>query len=261
MWHVTYREAVFQTVIHTIFDRSHYEVLWTYALTTLLWYTCDFVCWIVYIMLYTTNLKASCQMHVMACSQVHSEVHSEVHYQFLAMAHFQLACLMLSSKLSSFFLVHSEYVLKYTPNVVDYMLPSKLSRYSQIHSEYTAKYTSEYDLKYTLRHPFQNPSNCTRWHPPSLLDCTLPIKLSRCSQVHFQLHLMVHSQPTLIYTPKYTLNRKDTPNLTWLYDHMNAPACSIQKLAELQMSSTGSCRVWPDVFGGRHVVCGWWQAA
>jgi len=34
--HVTHREAVFGTVIHSIFDAWHYEVLWTYALTTLL---------------------------------------------------------------------------------------------------------------------------------------------------------------------------------------------------------------------------------
>jgi hypothetical protein len=33
---VTHREAVFGTVIHSIFDACHYEVLWTYALTRLL---------------------------------------------------------------------------------------------------------------------------------------------------------------------------------------------------------------------------------
>jgi hypothetical protein len=32
---VTHREAVFGTVIHSIFDAWHYEVLWTYALTRL----------------------------------------------------------------------------------------------------------------------------------------------------------------------------------------------------------------------------------
>jgi hypothetical protein len=33
---VTHREAVFGTVIHSIFDAWHYEVLWTNELTTLL---------------------------------------------------------------------------------------------------------------------------------------------------------------------------------------------------------------------------------
>jgi len=33
---VAHREAVFGTVIHSIFDAWHYEVLWTYALTRLL---------------------------------------------------------------------------------------------------------------------------------------------------------------------------------------------------------------------------------
>ena len=241
--HVTHREAVIQTVIHSIFDAWHYEVLWTYMLTTLLWYPCDFVCWIVYIMLHTTYLKASSQMNFIACSQVYSKVHSEVYSQLLSMVHFQLAWLTLSSKLSRHSQVHSEYVLKYTPSLLDYMLASKLSRHSQIHSEYTSKYTAEYVLKYTPGHSFQDAPNCTRWHTPSVLDCTLPIQLSRRSQVHSQLHLMVHSQPTWLYAPKYTLSRKDTPNLTWLYDPMYSPACSIQRLAELQTSGTESCRV------------------
>jgi hypothetical protein len=36
MRHVTHREAVFGTVIHSIFDAWHYEVLWTCNLTRLL---------------------------------------------------------------------------------------------------------------------------------------------------------------------------------------------------------------------------------
>ena len=55
--------------------------------------------------------------------------------------------------------------------------------------------------------------NCSRWHTPSLLDCTLSSKLSRrsqahsraCSQVHSQLHLMTHSQPAWLYAPKSAL--------------------------------------------------------
>jgi hypothetical protein len=195
-------------------------------------------------------------MHFIACSQVYFEVYSEVHSQLLSMAHFQLAWLTLSSKLSKRSQVHFKYVLQYTPSLLDYMLPSKLSRHFQIHSEYTPKYTSEYILKYTPGHAFRDAPNCTRWHTPSLLDCTLPIELLRHPQVYSPLHLMVHSQPTWLCASKYTLNRKDTPNLTWLYDSMYALACSIHRLAELQTSGTGSRRVWREVFGRRHIAYG-----
>jgi hypothetical protein len=177
------------------------------------------------------------------------------------MAHFQLARLTLSIKLSRCFQVYSKYVLKYTPSLLDYMLPSELSRHSLIHSEYTPKYTSEYVLKYTHGKGFQDAPSCTRWHTPSLLNSTLPIKLLRPSPVHSPLHLMVHSQPTWFYAPKYTLNRKDSPNLTWLDDLMYAPACSIQRIPELQTSGTGSRRVWREVFGGRHMACAVWLVA
>ena len=136
------------------------------------------------------------------------------------------------------------YVLKYTPNLLDSMLPSKHSRHSQIPSEYTPKYISKYVLKCTSRHVLQDTPKCTRWHSLSLLHCTLPIKLSRRSQLHFPLYLMVHSQPTWLYAPKYTLNGKDTHNLTWLYKPMYAPASLSKRLAELQTSGTRSRRVW-----------------
>jgi len=48
MWCVTHREAVFGTVIHSIFDSWHYEVLWTCMLTILLWYACNYVRLILY---------------------------------------------------------------------------------------------------------------------------------------------------------------------------------------------------------------------
>jgi len=218
-----HREAVSGTVIHSIFDTWHYAVLWTCAVTRLLWYACDYVRLILYITLHTTNLKLSCQMH------------------FIAL----------------------KYALKYTPDCtrlhtpsqLDCTLPSKLSRHSQIHlpvrsqvyseyapkyTEYAPKYTSEYALNYTPEHAVKYGPDCTRWHTPSLLDCTLPSKLSRHSQVHLQvrsqvhlrvalkytlkyvlkyapnsqLHSMVHSQPTWLYAPEYTLKREDTPNLT-----------------------------------------------
>jgi len=167
-------------------------------------------------------------------------------------------------------------------------LPSKLSRRSQVRYEFAPKYTSEYVLKYTPEQALNDASNCTRWHTPSLLHCRLSSKLSR----HFQVLLRVHSpvqplsilpstppstlsstlpitldgncQPAWLYAPKYTLKREDTPNLTWLYASMYAPACSIESLAEFQAPGTGRCEaggVWWVVFGGQRVVCGRWQVA
>jgi len=109
-WHVTHKEAVFEMVIHSIYDMWHYESPWTYVLTWVLWYTCDCVCWILYIMLHTTNLKASCQMHFMGCSQVRSEVHSWLH----SIAHFLPAWLTLSTKLARHSQVHSGYAVMAT---------------------------------------------------------------------------------------------------------------------------------------------------
>jgi hypothetical protein len=45
---------------------------------------------------------------------------------------------------------------------------------------------------------------------------------------------------------------------------MYAPACSIQRLAELQALGIGRREaggIWRAVFGGRHVACGVWQVA
>jgi len=79
---------------------------------------------------------------------------------------------------------------------------------------------------------------------------------------------MVHSQPTWLYAPKYTLKREVTSNLTWLYAPMYTPAYSIQRLVEgktpgtgrrqLQVPGTGRCEaggVWWVVIGGCHVAC------
>jgi len=77
-------------------------------------------------------------------------------------------------------------------------------------------------LKHTPEHAVNFTPNCTRWHTPSLLDCTLPRWLSRrshvhrvCSQVHTracsqrrtQLHSMAHSQRACLYTPKPALKK------------------------------------------------------
>jgi len=61
---------------------------------------------------------------------------------------------------------------------------------------------------------------------PIALDGTLPACLTIRSRVHLRV------------ARKYTLNTQDTPNLTWLCAPKYAPACSIQRLAELQKPGT-----------------------
>jgi hypothetical protein len=132
------------------------------------------------------------------------------------------ACLTIRSQVSSQDAPNHtpEHVLKYTPNctrwntlsLLDYTLPSKLSRRSQVHSVYAPKYTSDYVLKYTPGHALQYAPNCTRWHTPNLLDCTLPSNLSRRSQIHSEYASMYTSEYVLKYTPEHAL--KDTSNCT-----------------------------------------------
>jgi len=175
--HVTHIDAVFGTAIHIIYDAWHYKAPWTWALTRLLWSACDYVRFILYIMLHTTNLKPNCQMHCLA----HSQVSYEVHFWLRWIAHSQTA-------------------------------QHTLSRRSRLNSEFASKYFSEYILKYTPRHALKDAPNCTWWHTHSLLDCMLPSQLTRCSeayskahsQIQIQLHSMVHSQDVW-YTLQSTL--------------------------------------------------------
>ena len=122
-----------------------------------------------------------------------------------------------------------KYVLKYTPDCIRLNTPSLLDLRSQVSSqdapkytsEYDPKYTSEYVLKYTPGYALKDAPSCTRWHTHSLLDCTLPSNLSRCSQaysrarspIHSQLHSMtlpacftIRSQVSSQDAPKYTLS-------------------------------------------------------
>jgi hypothetical protein len=102
--HVTHREAVFGSVIHSIFDAWHYKILWTYVWTRLLWYTCDFVHRILYITLDTIHHAAK---QASRCTSLHAP----------------------------------EYALKYipdctrwhTPSQLDYTLTSTLRVRSQVH--------------------------------------------------------------------------------------------------------------------------------
>jgi hypothetical protein len=204
---VTHREAVFGTVIYSIFDAWHCDVLWTWTLTRLLWYACDYVRLILYIMLHSTRNQTA------KCTSLHGSKYA-LKYTPDCTRLYTPSLLDLRSQVSS------QDALKHTPNctrwhtpsLLDYTPPSSLPRRSQVHSEYAPKYTSEYVPKYTLEHAFKDAPNCTRWHTPSLLDCTLPSKLLRCSQVHSEYAPKYTSEYVLKYTPGHTL--KDAPNCT-----------------------------------------------
>jgi len=128
------------------------------------------------------------------------------------------------------------------PDQLHSMLPCMLSTILLIALDGTlaaclnvhSQVSSEDPLNHTPKHPLKYIPNCTRWHPPSLLDCTLPSMLSRNTQE--QLRVFTHVP--LRVACKYTLKWKDTPNFTWLSARMYAPACSIQRLAELPMPAT-----------------------
>jgi len=112
-------------------------------------------------------------------------------------------------------------------------LPVCLTLRCQVRSQNGLKHTPEYAQKCT--------SNCTGYHLPACLT----------------IHSNVRSQDALKYSskhaPNYTHQRQDTPNLTWLYDPMYAPGCSIQRLAELQAPRNGRSGAesrWQEVEGG-----------
>jgi len=67
------------------------------------------------------------------------------------------------------------------------MLKRSLSICFQVHCEDASKFISKYVLKYTPKSAMKDPPDCTWWLTPSLLDFTLPSKLSRHSQTHFQV--------------------------------------------------------------------------
>ena len=130
----------------------------------------------------------------------------------------------------------------------------------------------------------QDALNCTRWHTPSLLDCTLPSKLSRCTQ----LHSMAYSQHASLYAPKYTLKTlsialdgtlpacltvhlqvcsldapkhtpehalKYTPNLSWLYAPIYAPGVLYPETCWVAGAMHWEAGGGWQVAGGR-----WWVA-
>jgi len=114
---------------------------------------------IIYTRYYTVyGIQLNCQMHFIARCQVSSQAG----------------------------LKHTpEHALKYTPNCTWW------------HSQPTWLYTSKYGLKTLSKYPPKYAPkyspNYTRCHTPILLDYTLPIMLSRCSQVHSWAHSPFHS--------------------------------------------------------------------
>jgi hypothetical protein len=66
-------------------------------------------------------------------------------------------------------------------------------------------------LHSTLRSMLRS-TDCTRLHTPSLLDCTLPSKFSRHSQVHLRVRSQVHLRVALKYTLEHALQY--APNCT-----------------------------------------------
>jgi len=116
------------------------------------------VCWILHIMLHTTNMKGSCQIHFIVCFQVCSKVYSWLHL-----------------------IVHCQPAWLYTPNCSQWLPPStwvtpacELSRCSEVLSEYTPNYTAKYVVKYTPRYALHDATNCAQWPTHSLLDCMPP---------------------------------------------------------------------------------------
>ena len=108
-----------------------------------------------------------------------------------------------------------KYVLKYTTDCTRLYIPNLHDLRSHVCSEDSPKYTSEHVFLYTPGNPHKDAPNCTRWHTPSLLDYTLPSKLSRRSQAHSwacsqwcsQLRSMAHSQPAWLYALKKAVNK------------------------------------------------------
>jgi len=105
------------------------------------------------------KLESTLPNAFIARSQVHLQVRSQVHSR---------ACSQGRSQLDSM------------------TLPACLTIRSQVSSQDAPKHTPGHALK--------DAPNCTRWRTPSLLDCTLPSKLSRRSQAHSRACSQVHSQ-------------------------------------------------------------------
>jgi len=199
-------------------------------LTRLQRYACDYVRWILYITLHTTNLKAGCQMHFIAHSQVHSRACSQGLFQLHSMAHSQPAWLYAPKYTPGHAFKNApNCTRRHTPSQLDCMLPSKLSRRSHAHSRACSQLPIALDdtLQACLPIHSQGGSQDTPKYTPSTfsstlpgmlsktlliaLDDTLPACLTVCSQVSSQDNLKHTLEHTLKYTPNCT--RWHTPSL------------------------------------------------
>ena len=138
-----------------------------------------------YIMLHTTNLKPSCQMHFIPCSEVrskvcskvrskaHSEVHSEVHSQLHVTAHSETAWL------------DAPYCTGWhTFSLLDYTLPSKISRQSQANLRICSNVHLQVFLNTLPSILWCTLASTCSSIPPIGLDGILPAYLSLYSKVH-----------------------------------------------------------------------------
>jgi len=131
-----------------------------------------------------------------------------------------------------------EHALKYTPNCTRW--------HSQPAWLYAPTHTPEYAPKYT--------SNCTRWLTPSLLDYTLPSKLSRCSQVHSEYTPKYTSVYVLKYTPEPPL--KDAPNCSRWHSQparLYAPKQALKTLSSTLQSTL--IRILPIALDDTLLTC------
>jgi len=181
-WRITSGEAVFGKVIHIIFHVWHYGVLWTYELTRVVWYACDFVHSILFITQHTTYFTACCQMNFIECSHVHSQVYSYFHS-----------------------IEHSQPAWLYYPECSQWYTPSL----HNLRCEVSFQDTPKFGLSMLLSIPLSMfsstlPGMLSRMLPNAPGD-PLPACLTLCTHVSLQ--------DALNHIPKYSL--KYTPNCMW----------------------------------------------
>jgi len=130
---------------------------------------------------------------------------------------------------------------------------------------------------YTPSHAPNDPPNCTQWHTPSQLDCTLPKKLSRHTQVHLQVTVKFAPNCTRWYTPcllcsmlPSTLSRWTTLpiSLTYMlrYPLLHArsrdlPNCGPQAPGGIRCRCQPAGGVRQVEYGGQCLAESMWQAA
>jgi hypothetical protein len=151
-------------------------LLSTCALTTLLWYTNNFVHLIIYITVHSTIQQNT--LHCMLPSKLlwYSWVYFQDAHKYTPKYNLNYA---------------SNSTQLHIPRLLDSMLPGKLSRSIQVHSKYVPMYTSKDILKYTFEHALNNVLNCRWWYTRSYL----------CSYLGSQAALKNTSKLALKYVP------------------------------------------------------------